>query len=144
MWWRCGVRVAGIEHALNSPHPHPGPLAEAAKRFGQGLLASGENRLELLLVEAQEEREHLVHALLWLLGVGVFGLLATAALTGALVLWLWDYSPVATLLATTGLYAGASLWSGWRLRRLLSDWRPFSATMDQLRKDRACLEKHLL
>lgn len=80
-------------------------------------MATGENRLELLLVEAQEERERIVHALLLLLGVAVFGLLAAAALTGAMVvwLWLWEYSRVASLLAVTGVYAGASLWFGWRL-----------------------------
>lgn len=53
-------------------------------------MAIGENRLELLLVEAQEERERIVHALLLLLGVAVFGLLAAAALTGAIVVWLWE------------------------------------------------------
>jgi uncharacterized membrane protein YqjE len=72
-------------------------------------LATGENRLELLLVEAREERERIVHALLLLLGVAVFGLLAAAALTGAMVVWLWEYSRVAALLAVTGVYAGASL-----------------------------------
>ena len=118
-------------------------MVETAKRFGQLILAIGENRLELLLVEVQEERERLLHALLLILGVAAFGLLATAALTGAFVVWLWVYSPVAALLGAAGLYAAGALWLGWRLRRGLGEWRHFSSSMDQLRKDRACLEEHL-
>ena len=127
---------------MNSTSNHAGQLVEAAKRLGQRLLETGENRLELLLVEAQEERVHLVHAILLILGVGVFGLLAAATLTAAMVLCLWEYSRAAALLAVTGMYAGVSLWLGWRLRRFLNEWRHFSATIDQLREDRACLEKH--
>jgi uncharacterized membrane protein YqjE len=143
MWSRSDVAATTIKDALNATDTHVGHLVEAGKRFGQGLLAIGENRLELLLVEVQEERERLFHALLLIIGAAVCGLLAAAALTGATVVLLWEYSPVATLLVVTSLCAGASLWFGWRLRRLLSEWRHFSATIDQLRKDRACLEKHI-
>ncbi len=114
-----------------------------AKRLGQLLLAMGENRLELLLVEVQEEREHLLHAIFLILAQAVCGLLAAAALTGAMVAWLWEYSRVAALLGAAGLYALTALWLGLRLRRLLREWRHFSSSMDQLRKDRACLEEHL-
>ena len=42
------------------------PLATASKQLAQRLLTIGENRLELLTVEVQEERERLLHAFLWL------------------------------------------------------------------------------
>ena len=52
------------------------PLEASPKRIAQRLLTIGENRLELFLVEVQEERERLLHAVLLLLGVAVFGFLA--------------------------------------------------------------------
>ncbi len=73
---------------MNLTDNHPGHLAEAARRFRQRLLATGENRFELLLVEAQEEREHLLQAILLILGVAAFGLLGAATLTAAIVVWL--------------------------------------------------------
>ena len=67
----------------------------------------GENRLELLTVEVQEERERLLHAFLLALGVAAFGLLAGITLTAAIVVLLWAWSPVAVLLTLTGLYGAA-------------------------------------
>jgi uncharacterized membrane protein YqjE len=120
-----------------------GQLVETSKRFVRRLLIIGENRLELLAVEVQEAREHLLHAILLALGVAAFGLLAGITLTAAIVVWLWAYSPVASLLALTGLYAAAGIFLYRRLTGLLRDWQTFSASLDQLRKDRACLEKTL-
>jgi uncharacterized membrane protein YqjE len=118
-------------------------LATTSRRFAQRLLTIGENRLELLTVEVQEERERLLHAFLLALGVAVFGLLAGITLTAAIVVWLWAYSPVAVLLTLTGLYGVAAVCLYRRLTGLLRDWQTLSATLDQLRKDRACLEKTL-
>ena len=122
---------------------HAGQLVETSKRFARRLLTIGENRFELLMVEVQEERERLLHAILLALGVAAFGLLAGAALTGAIVILLWDVSRVAALLALTGLYGGTAVCLYRRLSLLLRDWQNLPATLDQLRKDRACLEKNL-
>ena len=118
-------------------------LAANSKQFVQRLLTIGENRLELLTVEVQEERERLLHAFLLALGVAAFGLLAGLALTAAIVVWLWAWSPVAVLLVLTCLYGAAGIYLYRQLTGLLRDWQTLSATLDQLRKDRACLEKNL-
>jgi len=118
------------------------PLAAASKRFARRLLTIGENRLELLMVEVQEERERLLHAILLALGVAAFGLLAGLTLTAAIVVWLWAY-PVAVLLTLTGLYGAAAVWFYRSLTGLLRDWQTLSASLDQLKQDRACLEKVL-
>ena len=118
-------------------------LATTSRRFAERLLTIGENRLELLTVEVQEERERLLHAFLLALGVAAFGLLAGLTLTAAIVVLLWQYSPFAVLLTLTGLYGVAAVCLYRRLTLLLRDWQTLSATLDQLRKDRACLEKTL-
>jgi uncharacterized membrane protein YqjE len=118
-------------------------LGATSRRFAQRLLTIGENRLELLTLEVQEERERLLHAFLLALGVAAFGFLAGVALTGLIVVVTWNFSPVAVLLALTGLYGAVAVVLYRRLNGLLSDWQTLSATLDQLRKDRACLEQAL-
>jgi len=118
-------------------------LATTSRRFAERLLTIGENRLELLTVEVQEERERLLHAFLLALGVAAFGLLAGITLTAAIAVLLWQYSPFAVLLTLTGLYGVAAVCLYRRLTGLLRDWKTLSATLDQLRKDCACLEKTL-
>ena len=118
-------------------------FVELSKRLARRLLAIGENRFELLMVEVQEERERLLHAIVLALGVAALGLLAGMALTGAIVVLMWEHSRVAALLVLTGLYGAAAVYLYRRLTRLLRDWQNLPATLDQLRKDHACLEKHL-
>ena len=101
----------------------------------------GENRLELLMVEVQEERERLLRALLLALGVALFAFLAGITLTIALVVVLWRLSPVGVLLGLTTLYSAASFFLHRRFTVLQREWQSFPATFDQLRKDRACLGK---
>ncbi len=120
-----------------------GQLVETSKRFARRLVIIGENRFELLMVEVQEERERLLHAILLALGVAAFGLLAAIALTATIAVLLWQYSPFAVLLTLTSLYGATAVCLYRRLTRLLRDWQNLPATLDQLRKDRACLEKNL-
>jgi uncharacterized membrane protein YqjE len=118
-----------------------GRLASTSKDIAQRLLIIGENRLELLTVELQEEREHLLHTFLLALGAAAFGLLAGITLTAAIVILWWACSPATVLFILTGLYGVAGVCLCRRLTRLLRDWETLSASLDQLRKDRACLEK---
>lgn len=120
-----------------------GQLVDASKHFARSLFTTGENRLELLIVEVQEERERLLHSMLLALGVAAFGFLALLALNVAIVVLLWNLSRVAVLLGLAGLYALAAIYFYRRLTRLLQDWKSFSATLSQLRKDRECLEDNL-
>jgi uncharacterized membrane protein YqjE len=120
-----------------------GQLRSDSKHLARRLLTIGENRVELLMVELQEERVRLLRAILLALGVAAFGLLAGIALTATIVVGLWAYSHVAVLLTLTGLYGGAGVCLYRRLAVLLRDWQNLPATLEQLRKDRACLDKIL-
>ena len=116
-------------------------LTATSKDCARRLLTIGENRLELLTVEVQEERERLLHAFLLALGVAAFGLLAGLTLTAAIVVLLWACAPVVVLLTLTCLYAASGICLCRRLMGLMRDWESLSDSLDQLRKDRACLEK---
>jgi uncharacterized membrane protein YqjE len=115
-------------------------LGTTSKTFARRLLTIGENRLELLTVEVQEERERLLHAFLLALGVATFGLLAGLTLTAAVAVLLWAWSPLAVLLILTGLYAAAGICLYRQLIGVMRNWQTLSASLDQLRKDRASLE----
>jgi uncharacterized membrane protein YqjE len=117
-----------------------GQFGASSKHFTRRLLTIGENRLDLLMVEVEEERGRLLHAILLVLGVAVFGFLAGVALTVAIVVMLWGISPVAVLLVLTALYAATAVYLHRRFTVLQRDWKTLPATLDQFRKDRACLE----
>ena len=127
---------------MEDPTSSVRPLASAWKQLARRLLTIGENRLELLTVEMQEGRERLLHAFLMALGAAAFGLLAGITLTAAIVVMLWAYSHVAVLLILTAIYAGAGVCLCRKLSALLRDWQTLPASLDQLRKDRACLEEN--
>jgi uncharacterized membrane protein YqjE len=135
--------VTAIDPAMGESTASPGQLAATSKHFAQGLLTIGENRLELLAVEVQEEREHLLRAFLLALGVAAFGMLAALTFTAAVVILLGARSPVAVLLALTVLYGAAAIWLCRKLGGLLRDRQTLSASLDQLRKDGECLKKIL-
>jgi uncharacterized membrane protein YqjE len=118
-------------------------LGPASKKIVRRLLTIGENRLELLLVEMQEERERHLRAILLVFAITAFGLLTGITLTAAIVLSLWAYSHVATLLILAILYGAATVYLGWQLTVLLRDWQTLAASLDQLRKDCSCLVKTL-
>lgn len=119
-------------------------LAGASKQVAQRLLVICENRLALLMVELHEERDRILLALCLTLGAAVCGLMALITLTALIVVALWNVSPVITLLILTVLYAVAGGFLYVRLSKLLREWETFPATIEQLKKDRECLEKKIV
>ena len=120
--------------------PH---LADASRRLAQRALVICENRIELLMLEVQEERERFLRAVLLALGAAAFGLLAGVGLTAIIAVAFWQQSPVAALIIVTVIYAGTAVSLYARLSRLKRDWQTLPTTLDQLRKDRECLVKNL-
>jgi len=118
-------------------------LAAVSKQLACRGLAIGVNRVELLMVELQEERERLLHAILLALATALFGLLAILTLTAACVVGLWTWSPTGVLLILTGVYGIAAVCFYLALAKWLHDWQMLAATLDQIQKDRICLEKAL-
>lgn len=114
-------------------------VGKSANRVFQRAVALLANRVELALVELQEERDRVVHLAMLAAGVAVAGLLSGIGLGALLVYAMWDWSPLGALLVTNAIFvvAGAALFA--RLRNLAKDWRSFEATLDQLEKDRKML-----
>jgi uncharacterized membrane protein YqjE len=124
---------------MNTTSTNPTSLIQSSRRIARMIMTMTGNRVELLKVEALEEWERLRIILLLVLGMVVCGLLAVIACTAILVVLLWQFSPWAVLTAVTLFYALASVIFYRRLQRCLRDHQPFSATLEQLRKDRTCV-----
>jgi uncharacterized membrane protein YqjE len=114
-------------------------LLGASRRVAQRTIDIGANRVELLVVEVQEERERLLHSFHLAVASAAFAVLAGFALTFALAVLLWDHGAVAVLFTTAAISACASLFLCSRILRLQRDYPMFGATLAQLRKDRECL-----
>lgn len=120
-----------------------GKLAGPSKVFARRLLAIGANRLELLMVEVQEERARLLHALFLGCGIAASAFLAVLSLNAALVVLFWETSRVAVLAVSGLLYSALAFALYRKLGALLRDWTVLGSTLDQLRKDRGCLDDKL-
>lgn len=125
---------------MDAPTSDLQQLATTSRRVAQRLLTIGENRLVLLTVEMQEERERLLHVALIALAMAVFGLLGGMTLTAAAVVLLWPHAPGTALLGLTIIYGVVAICLWRRAAALLRDWQTFPASLDQLRKDRETMD----
>ena len=123
-----------------STEPGPGVFS-SVKRLLDAALAGLENRVELFLVELREERFRVFEVLLLGCVVGVLGFMALLTVTVTLVVIFWDTARVPVLIGLSVLYVLSTAAVLWRLRVRLRNWSSFSATLDELKKDRACLEE---
>ena len=116
-------------------------LGHSPRRVAQRLAAIGENRIELLMVELQEERERLFLAILMALGIAGFALLAGIVVSVTIVVAFWDHYPIIAMLVLAGIYLTISASIYARLTRLQKDWHTLPEALHQLKKDRECLEQ---
>lgn len=118
-------------------------LVGASRRAAQRTLDIGANRLELLIVELHEERERLVLTLIFALSAAALALLAGFAFTLGVMVLLWDKSPAVAMGILMALYGSGAAYLYFRVVRLQRNYEMFTATLDQLRKDRECLAPNL-
>jgi len=111
------------------------------KRLLRTLLAIAQNRLELLLVEAQEERARLFEALLLVGSVIVLALMTLMVATITIVALCLEMGRLDMVIGLGAIYLLATLGLYWRLRHRLKTWQPFSATLAELKKDKACSDE---
>jgi len=125
---------------MDEPLHTPGGLLATGKRILQTVGDLAQSRLELFLVELQEERVRLFDALVLVGAAVVCALMTLAVLTFTLVVVFWEYRVYVLVLLTLayGIGAGTACWA---LRNRLRQWQSFAATLDQIKKDRACLPK---
>lgn len=118
---------------------NPTGLFSSLKRLGELTLATAQNRIELFVVELQEEKARFVQAVLLAAAAIALGAVALTLVTITVVVLCWDNGRVPALGVLSGLYIMASAAAAWRLKKKLGA-PPFSATQAELEKDRACFQ----
>jgi uncharacterized membrane protein YqjE len=116
-------------------------LLSIVTRLLKTLRETAETRLELFLVEIREDRLKLFEVI----GLAVAGialaLMTLIVATFTIVVVFWDSHRLAALLILAGIYGAATVFSFATLRSRLKNWQSFPATIEQLKKDRACFKK---
>jgi uncharacterized membrane protein YqjE len=113
------------------------------RRILKTVLAISHNRLELVLVELEEERWRFFNSLLLAgLTLILFGMTLMVA-TVAIVVTCLQAGRMDLVMALTGLYLVATLLSFWRLRVRSRQRALLAATLAELRKDKACWEEKI-
>jgi uncharacterized membrane protein YqjE len=126
---------------MDDTPPTEGGIFPTFTRLFKTVRDVAENRMELFLLELKEERARLFDALL-LAAVGIVCALMTLILvTFTVVVAFWETHRLLVLVVASAAYAGAALAAFTTLRARLQRWRAFSATLEQIKKDRACFEK---
>jgi uncharacterized membrane protein YqjE len=117
----------------------PGFMA-SLRTLGDGLLSIVQDRLQLFAVELQEEKFRLIQIFIWISAAVFTGMMAITFASLTLVYWFWESARLAVLGGLTLLYAGALVAIIVTFRRYLARQpRPFSATLEEMTEDRACI-----
>src|SRR3954466_2460839 len=122
----------------------------ASQKSGPGLFGSvrrlvdtglglAQNRLELLVVEFQEEKIRFAELLMLICVLVAAGMVALLVATFTIVLVFWENGRLPALAGMSILYTGVTVWL-WRVvrNRLYHSPKPFSATLGELEKDKTC------
>ncbi|HEY5911853.1 MAG TPA: phage holin family protein [Verrucomicrobiae bacterium] len=126
---------------MQEPTNQPAGVFASLRRLLQTVLAIVQNRLELVLVEAQEERLQFFETLLLAGTVIVLGAITAGTVIFTLVALCIHAERFDLLIGLVLVCLLATGVAFWRLRRRLKTWVPFSATLAELKKDKACLEQ---
>jgi len=121
------------------PTASPG-LLQSIHALADSLLATLEDRIELVSVELQEEKHRLIQTFIWISAAVFTGVMAIAFASITLVYLLWESARLAALGGLTLLYTGAlvAIIVGFR-RHIARQPKPFAATLSEIKGDRACI-----
>jgi uncharacterized membrane protein YqjE len=120
-----------------SPTPS---LPETLRRLGATVLAIFSNRLELLVVELQEERIRFLEALFLVAVVMVLSFFTLTLAAIAVTILIWKEFGIWGLVILSGVGLVGTLLAAWGLRARLRNWPLLAGTLAELRKDHEWLE----
>src|SRR5436305_214453 len=99
----------------------PASLLTSLRGLADSALAALQNRVELLAVEFQEEKDHTVELLLWVVALLFFAILTVVVLTATIILVFPRDLRVYAAGALSLLYLLGAVWSFYGLRSRLKN-----------------------
>jgi len=118
----------------------PAGILDSFRVLGESLLATVQDRLELFSVELQEEKFRLILTFIWISAAVFTAMMAIAFASLTLVYCFWEGARLAVLGGLTLFYVGALVLIILAFRRYIARQpSPFSATRQEIGKDRTCI-----
>jgi uncharacterized membrane protein YqjE len=125
---------------MESTTPVSAGFVKSLRALTDGLLASVQDRLELFAVELHEEKFRLIQIIVWISAAIFAGGMALTFASITLVYLFWDSARLTVLGGLTLLYTGALVAVVVAfLRYLARQPRPFAASLQEIKQDRACI-----
>lgn len=117
-------------------------LLGSLRDLGDNVLGTVQDRLELFSVELQEEKYRLIQIFIWISAALFSAMLAITFASITLVYLFWDTARLAVLGGLALFYTAVLAVIIVLLCRFIARQPlPFSATQEELQKDRACIRK---
>lgn len=112
---------------------------DSLRALGDGCIASVQDRVELLVIELQEEKCRLLQAYIWISAAVFMGAMACTFASLTLVYLYWDSARLAVLSGLTAFYILALVLIIINVRSILARQpKPLAATQAELAEDRQC------
>jgi len=125
---------------MESPSSTAPGFLHSVRSLADSLLATVEDRIELISVELQEEKFRLIQVFIWISAAVFAAMMAVTFASITLVYLLWDSARLAALGGLTLLYTGAAVAIVVAFRRYLARQpRPFASTLGEIKVDRSCI-----
>lgn len=125
---------------MTNTAPSPAGFVGSFRLLGDSLLATVQDRLELFSVELQEEKFRLILTFMWISAAVFTGMMAIAFASLTVVYFFWESARLCVLGGLTVIYLGALAVIVVSFRRFIARQPgPFSATREEIGKDRACI-----
>ena len=127
---------------MQTSTPRSAGFLDSFRVLGDSLLATIQDRLELFSVELQEEKFRLILTFIWISAAVFTAMMAIAFACLTLVYFFWEGARLAVLGGLTIFFVGTLIAISFAFRRYIARQpRPFSATRNEIGKDRACIRK---
>ena len=112
----------------------------SVRALADSLLATVQDRLDLIAVELQEEKHRLIQVFVWINAAIFTGMMAITFASLTVVYLFWASARLAVFCGLTLLYTGALAAIIIAFRRFLSRQpRPFEAALQEVKLDRTCI-----
>jgi uncharacterized membrane protein YqjE len=114
----------------------------AARRLTSNAVGAVQNRIELFALELREEKNQAVSVLIWVCAAVLCALMALFAVTAAVILFVPEEARKYAAGGFAVLYLALAVFAFLKAKGRMSDETPpFSATIDEFRKDQEWLQR---
>jgi len=125
---------------METTAPSSAGFIDSFRLLGDTLLTTVQDRLELFSVELQEEKFRLILTFIWIRAAVFTGMMAIVFASLTVVYLFWESARLAVLGGLTVLYVSALVIIIVSFRRFIARQpSPFSATRQEIGKDRTCI-----